>query len=219
MDKHLVSASAGSAYYQENYADYERQNSEEKMRFYDLLVDRWVKRNGKVLEFGCALGHYLGRIVDRYQCSACDINEFGISKAREKFPNTPLWVGSYEVIPADARFDGIVSWDVLEHLPNIEEGLTVLRSHLDQDGFLIAVVPIYDGFLGWLVRLLDHDPTHVTKVGRYQWIAMLEKSGFKVVEKGAILRKLVGKNYLHFTGPKKLLWYFGSAMYFVAKRG
>jgi SAM-dependent methyltransferase len=205
-------------YYQTNYPDYERQTTPEKLRFYLDLVRRWVRPGSSLFELGCGLGHFLATASPHFRVSASEINSYGVSETRRRAPAVEVHLGSYEMIPAEAPPDVVVSWDVLEHLPDLDEGLSTIFQRLSPGGFLIGVVPVYDGPLGWLVTLLDRDPTHVSKFGRHEWLRRLNRAGFDVVERGGILRKLVASQYIHLTRPKTLLRHVGSAYYFAARK-
>lgn len=205
-------------YYSENYGDYELQNSPNKLNFYLDLVSRHVAPNVPLFELGVGQGNFLAAASKKYVVAGCDVNEFGVVETRRKVPQATVLVGSVEAIPADSPLPAVVSFDVLEHLPHLPEALSEIYKKLSPDGFLIGVVPVYDGPLGWLVHLLDNDPTHLTKVSRAAWIKMLEEAGFRIVEQGGILRKLFAKKYIHLTKPQTILRKAGVAYYFVAKK-
>jgi SAM-dependent methyltransferase len=112
----------------------------------------------------------------------------------------------------------VVAWDVLEHIPDLDDALGVLHARLEPSGVLVAVVPVYDGPLGWLVERLDRDPTHVAKWTRRQWVAALERHGFEVLATGGVLRRLMfGRWYVHLTRPARLWRRAGSAFWFAAR--
>lgn len=208
----------GREYYDANYASYERQTPPGKLDFYMALTRRFVPRGSHLFELGVGMGHFLERAAAEFTCSGCDVNPYGLTKTREKVPDVPLTAGSVECIPTDPEVRAVVSWDVLEHLPDLDPALDTIRSRLAPGGVLIAVVPVYDGPLGAIVRMLDHDPTHVSKWSRAAWLEKLEMHGFEVVEHGGILRKLLfSRWYLHLTWPQAVLRRAGSAIWFVAR--
>jgi hypothetical protein len=171
-------------YYRKNYVDYERQNSRRKLDFYLALVRRWVPRGSRLFELGVGAGHFLERASTEYVCSGSDVNLFGVTESRRRVPHADLHEGSFERIPTSPAPTVVVAWGVLEHVPDLDRALGYIRSRLPEPGFLIAVVPVYDGPLGWLVRRLDHDPTHVWKLGRREWIRILHRHGFEIVDSG-----------------------------------
>jgi hypothetical protein len=137
--------------------------------------------------------------------------------SRARVPNVVVHEGSFDCIPTGLR--GVVAWDVLEHISDLNRALESIHSRLEPGGFLIAVVPVYDTVLGPITRLLDRDPTHVWKFSRIDWLDRLRARGFEIVEWGGIIRRLIAARwYLHLTEPQFLLRHLCSAIYFVAKK-
>jgi SAM-dependent methyltransferase len=209
----------GQDYYNTNYINYDRQTSLRKVEFYLKLVRKWVPHGNRIFELGVGMGYFLQRASSEFECMGCDINDFGVDAARNRAPNLPIRKGSYECIPCNRSQKAIVSWDVLEHISDLDVALSHIYSSLVFGVFLIGVVPVYDGPLGWLVRLLDHDRTHVWKWSKKQWFHVLERHHFRVVECGGVIRKLLlFRFYVHIIWPKWLLRSVGSALYFVAEK-
>lgn len=209
----------GQAYFDNNYPDYELQASKNKVNFYLNLLGKWVARKKRVFELGIGLGNFLEAASSDYDCMGCDVNEFAVERTQSRCPDADLFSGSYECIPAEPAADAVVAWDVLEHIKDVDQAISVIHSRIAENGFLIGIVPVYDGPLGWLVRCLDNDPTHLWKLSRKDWQKKLCEHNFSVVECGGVIRKLVaGKWYVHITWPQPLLRRIGSAFYFVAKK-
>jgi len=204
------------SYYSDNYIDYTNQNPPHKIRFYMDLVERWVEKGERIFELGVGLGVFLARANEKFTCQGCDINRYAIAVTQQKLPEVLVVEGSYECIPTTPPQKAVVCWDSLEHLPDLDAALKSIFSKLPQGGYLIGVVPVYDGPLGWLIRLLDKDSTHITKASRTDWLSRLNQHGFDVVEYGGVIRKLIGSHYMHFVTPQIILKSCGTALYFVA---
>jgi len=203
------------SYYANNYVDYAKQNPPHKIRFYIDLVERWVEKGDRIFELGVGLGMFLESANAKFRCQGCDINRYAIGITHEKLPDVLVVEGSYECIPSTPPPKSVVCWDSLEHLPDLDAALKSIFSKLPQGGYLIGMVPVYDGPLGWLVHFLDKDATHVTKISRHEWLSRLNQHGFDVVEYGGVIRKLIGAWYFHFVRPQIILRSFGTALYFV----
>ena len=209
----------GERYYREQYRDYDRQNSARKIGFYMRLVRRWARPHARVHEIGTGLGAFLAEATREFQCSGSEVNEYGLEMTRRRAGGADLSHGSYERIPHSPGPDVVVAWDVLEHMPDLDRALDCVKTRLPPGGLLMAVVPVYDGPLGPVVRWLDRDPTHVWKWPRSRWIQTLTDHGFELVETGGVVRYLVaGRWYLHLTRPAGLWRQIGSAFWFVARR-
>ena len=214
-----MNEAGGADYYAENYRDYERQNSDQKLEFYMKLLARWVPSGSRIFELGSGLGLFLQKATARYDCVACELNPYGAETSRSRVPDVVVHEGSVETIPAEPPPQAIVAWDVLEHISDLDSALETIHSRLVSGGFLIGVVPVYDSLLGPITRFLDHDPTHVWKISRHDWLDRLRQHSFEIVEYGGIIRKLIGSRwYLHLTSPQFLLRHCCSAIYFVARK-
>ncbi len=211
-------AGQDEAYYRDNYPDYAAQNPAHKLAFYRRLLRRHVSPGAHLFELGVGLGRFLETVRSDYRCAGCDINAFGVEQTRRRTGVERLHVGSVETLNEEPAPDVVVAWDVLEHLPELDGALRAVHARLARGGHLIGVVPVYDGPLGWLVTLLDKDPTHVTKEARRCWLRRLTAAGFEIREWGGILRRLIGSRYLHLTAPQPLLRRTGSALYFAARK-
>jgi SAM-dependent methyltransferase len=209
----------GQRYFAENYSDYDRQNSSAKLFFYMENLRRRLVKGSLIFELGVGLGSFLEMASREYQCMGCDPNDYAVEQTRRKLPSADIRQGSYEQIPSDPVCQAVVALDVLEHIPQLDEALSTIHRKLVGNGMLFGVVPVYDGPLGPVVRLLDKDPTHLWKLSRQQWLERLEQNHFEVVEFGGIIRKLLFRRwYLHLTRPQWLLKTCGSAVYFIARR-
>jgi SAM-dependent methyltransferase len=209
----------GQRYFSENYSDYDLQNSPAKLSFYMNMIRRQLPKGSLIFELGVGLGSFLKAASQEYSCIGCDPNEFAIEQTRLKLSSSDIRQGSYEQIPVEPVCQAVVAWDVLEHIPQLRDALSVIYQRLPDGGMLLGVVPVYDGPLGPVVRLLDKDPTHLWKWSRHQWLDELKQSQFEVVQFGGIIRKAVFRKwYMHITKPQWLLRPIGSALYFAAKK-
>lgn len=215
----MVICKKDEAYYDDNYINYELQTSLRKIEFYVNLLRKWIPPSQTIFELGIGKGHFLHAAMAYYKCAGCDINEFGVGAAKDKLPNADIVVGSYESIPTNPSPDAVVAWDVLEHIAALDEALSCIHSKIDKGGFLVGIVPVYDGPLGGLVRFLDSDQTHVSKLSRHQWLEKLRSHNFTIMESGGVIRKLIfNRYYFHIARPQFLMRHIGSAYYFVAQK-
>jgi SAM-dependent methyltransferase len=206
------------SYFETNYRDYFAQNPPAKVGRYVDIVRQYLPAGG-LLEIGCAFGVYAEALSSFLTVVATDVSSYAVDRARGR-PGASRVVfrtGKLEDFdfPA-ASFDGVAAFDVLEHIPDIDGSLVRLRALLKPGGLLFLTVPVYDGPLGPIVRLLDRDPTHVHKWGRDRWRQLAERHGFRVVERVGMLRYGIGKQYLFFAHP--LLAPVGSALFLVLRR-
>ncbi len=92
----------------------------------DLLVDLYVASiDGKILDVGCGEGHHLQRMIE------CGIDAFGVEissvccqKYLQNIPHANTDICDYSK-KSESRFDGIICFDVLEHIPEDQLNTTL----------------------------------------------------------------------------------------------
>jgi SAM-dependent methyltransferase len=187
-------------YFETAYFDYERQNPARKLRFYRRLLDEHLEpvEHPAILEIGCGLGSFLASLDARWIKYGFDVSVYAVSQAKAKNPDAQLVVASGLQIPFTRRFDAIVSFDVLEHLPDPEAAFDEVASHLAPAGVFAFVVPVYDGLSGPVIRRLDNDVTHLQKHGRGFWLQLVSRR-FRVLAWHGLIRYLLpGGIYLNW---------------------
>lgn len=126
------------------------------------------------LDVGCAEGSFLVHAIHAFpgvQWSGTDVSSYALERARAQLPGVDLKEAPATALPFEAgSFDLVTAFDVLEHVPALAAGVSELHRVLRPGAQLIVSVPVYDGPLGWLVRLLDKDPTHLHKNSRQWWL-------------------------------------------------
>ena len=215
----------GEAYYSTTYRDYFRQNPAHKLEFYRSIVQQRVPphRPTRVLDIGCGLGGFLACLresdPDRtsFDLTGVDISEFAIATNSSTYPNEKFSVCTAERIgELGQTFDVVTAFDVLEHLPSPDDAASAIANSLGQDGVLILVVPVYDGPLGPVVKLLDKDESHVQLQSRQWWLAWTSRH-FAVTGWQGIFRTLTPwGQYVHL--PTTLLRRVAPAVMITARK-
>jgi 2-polyprenyl-3-methyl-5-hydroxy-6-metoxy-1,4-benzoquinol methylase len=206
-------------YFDEMYdGEYDKRNPEYKFRSYTSEIRPYVKNNGDVLDIGCAYGSFLKQAIRYFNVSGTDISAHAIEIAKQRVPDAgKIWVSDVQSIDKSKSYDGITCFDVLEHVPGIEDALKHIHSLLSPGGVLTITVPVYDTFIGSLVGKLDKDPTHVHKNSRYWWVQLLQEHGYEIVTwKGIWRYYFKGLFYLHYVS--KLTRSFTPAIIIIARK-
>ena len=153
---------------------------------------------GTLLDIGCAYGLFLEVAKDHFTCFGMDVDFGVISEAAKRAPRVSLVCGALPCLPFNS-IDIVTLLDVIEHVEDLEAALAALKEAIRPGGIELVVVPVYDGPLGWLVKRLDVDLSHVHQHSRKFWLDLIRKY-FKLLEyKGVFRRLLFGKVYLHLT--------------------
>lgn len=190
-----------AGYFADNYPSYAAQNPAKKLDFYRRVIERWAPetRPLDLLDVGCGLGRFPAFLSqDDYRVHATDVSRWALEKNREQFPHVDFREASATETPfPDDAFDVVTSFDVIEHVPDLDGVGEAVTSMLRPGGVFVFVVPVYDGLSGPAIRLLDKDPTHVHKNPRGFWLDWAAER-FRVLEWWGILRYLLPfEYYLH----------------------
>jgi SAM-dependent methyltransferase len=191
----MTAGAAGSEYYAKYYRDYERQNPAAKLQYYARLVSQQLDRSDRsprVHDLGCAFGRFLGAAPQHWIRSGSDANHYALDVAREAYPQVTFSADDQLEVPNS--FDAVTAFDVLEHIEDVDGTLARIAAALRPRGILVAVMPVYDGPLGGIVRALDRDPTHVHRESRRFWFETIARH-LDIVERIGITRYLLPWGY------------------------
>jgi SAM-dependent methyltransferase len=203
-------------YYRNIYRHYERQNPVYKMAFYRNLIFKFRGSSAaRILDVGCAFGGFLASMPDDWSRFGIDVSSFAIQQAQTTRPELQLAAATLETNPFHGPFDVVTSFDVIEHIQNLDYVAESVRSLLKPGGLFLFVVPTYDGPLGPVVHLLDRDPTHIHKTNRNFWLDWAGRN-FDLLDWQGAYRMLLPKGpYIHF--PTHAMRAFAPAIVVAAK--
>jgi len=164
------------------------------------LIDKKIV---KILDIGCGEGYFLKNIKETFDSETWGIEINEEVAQRTKLNVDHVLIGSVETLLSsipDDYFDCISFNDVLEHLYNPSEILSLVGSKLTKDGYIIASIPNVRYFhnLSELIVKKDWDykdsgildSTHLRFFTEKSIRRMFVKAGYKV-------EKLVGINELN----------------------
>ena len=190
----------GEEYYQQNYRSYDRQNPDHKLAYYRERIERYRDRAlpMRIHDLGCGPGNFLAGLNPDWSVFGSDINTFAIERAQQRMTGGRFALGSGAVdVLFDETFSVVTAFDVLEHVPSIEEAGSTIARQLLPGGLFLFVVPVYDGLSGPVIALLDRDPTHVHKRARQFWIDWACRHFTLLAWEGVLRYLLPGGYYLH----------------------
>ena len=155
---------------------------------YEMRVSRWTRSKPEgetVLEVGCGPGLMLAAFKRHHW------RVFGIERSEEvaararSIPGVEIVTTSIENLPADARFDLIILFQVLEHIGEPVALLSECAKRLEPGGKVIVNVP---NFASWQSRFagpkwLHLDvPRHLNHFTPESLAQTLERAGLKLDE-------------------------------------
>lgn len=172
------------------------------------MILSYVKKNSRILEFGCANGRMTKYLKENLACSV-DIVEIDYEAGKEaaKYANKKC-LGEIEGnienykwydILSEERYDYIIFADVLEHLYCPAKVLRKCMDLLKKDGKILTSIPniahnsiiiglINNKFTYTDVGLLDN--THIRFFTEESFVSMIENIGLFVVLEEALIAKV-----------------------------
>ena len=110
-------------------------------------LERWCPARGRLLELGASYGHSLALARERgWDVVGVELSPTASAYARTNFGLTVYNCDLADVPLADASFDAVIGWHVLEHVRNPKDQLLRLAALLKPGGVLGLRVPNIDSF-------------------------------------------------------------------------
>jgi len=149
------------------------------------LINSFSSNEKKLLDVGCGTGDFL-QIAQKNKWTASGIepNEKARTIANTKTSNSVFEVDHLLKIKPNS-FNVITLWHVLEHLPKLDEHISILRSLLKPEGTLIIAVPNYNSYDAKYYKEFwaAYDaPRHLWHFSQSSVSKLVEKEKMKVVK-------------------------------------
>jgi ubiquinone/menaquinone biosynthesis C-methylase UbiE len=161
-------------------------------RLITQVINKYVKKNDKILDIGVGGGHLMEILVPEIDCYGIDISRSAVDHLKKKGIKK-VKIGSIEDIPFDIQFDIIILMDVIEHLSEkqLKSGLENIRNHLTSGGYFIITTPFEENLNNHKVICPDcgavfHSVGHVRSFEESSMKNLLEKHSFNVEEIGRL---------------------------------
>lgn len=140
-----------------------------------------INENTKVLEIGCGEGGNLKPFLDMHcQCVGIDMSENQINNAKTFYASHPenkkiefICSDIYKVEKEELKFDLIMMRDVIEHIPNQELFMKIVKKFLNPDGVL------FFGFPPWQNPFGGHQQVCQSKISKMPYIHLLPTSLYR----------------------------------------
>ncbi len=139
-DEHVINT------YDEDYSRFYLAKARKKVRRFTRWVrrvQRFGKRGGRWLDVGCSAGFVLEAAMRRgFEVHGIDVEAHGVRAARERLGIDTVQQGFLEQAGyPDGYFDVISMYDVIEHIPTINDFLAELKRILAPDGLIDISTP------------------------------------------------------------------------------
>ena len=149
------------------------------------LINSWSSEGKTLLDVGCGTGDFL-QIArqNNWTVSGIEPNEDARQIANSKTNNSVNNIDHLLEFPKHS-FDVISLWHVLEHLPNLDQQVFILKSLLKENGTLIIAVPNYKSYDAKYYKnfwAAFDVPRHLWHFSQESISKLFSKENMKVVE-------------------------------------
>lgn len=169
------------------YYDYEGDRMAEikNMRAYLKGIMRY-KKNGKLLDMGCATGLFLLEAQkEKFDVYGIDVSRYAIGIAKKRFGKR-VKLSSIEKSDYEKQeFETITMFDLLEHLKDPRDVLIKTKSILKNDGLLVINTGDTNSFMAKMQGKDWHffiPPQHFFYFSVSNLKSLLDQAGFKIIK-------------------------------------
>ncbi len=128
-----------------NYLESESVLRTEFSKSAKILLD-YVKKDGRILEVGCAFGFFLLEASDYFRVEGIEISDYAANYARSRGLSVRTGVVNEAALKDLGMFDAIVLFDVIEHLQDPYETLSICWQHLNPGGVVMFTTGDFGSF-------------------------------------------------------------------------
>ncbi len=176
-----IENSAGAPNATATSADFEFAALSEAVNYPKALIKEFgPSLHGEVIEIGAGIGQMTGLLLELPQISrlvSIEPDPVFAGHFRAAYPGAEFIEGTIEQAPADARWDGILSINVLEHIQADEAELAAYANFLSaRQGVLCLFVPARPEIYG----PIDKDFGHFRRYTRPELRRKLAAAGFTI---------------------------------------
>lgn len=170
------------------YDDYQKdktnilKTSERRLR----SIEAFMPKKGMLLDVGCALGYFVEAAVRRgWDAHGIDISRYAIDAAKQTLGDRVMRGVLADANFPKGKFDAVVSWDCIEHVPDPRAQLKQTAELLKPGGLLVMATPDAGSAVAKLMgdRWMGYkDLEHLFYFSRRSLRMLLEQSGFEVIK-------------------------------------
>jgi 2-polyprenyl-3-methyl-5-hydroxy-6-metoxy-1,4-benzoquinol methylase len=149
-------------------------------------VRKYIPEGSRLLDAGANYGHFLKVAQGGFRAEGFDISPAAVAYAQSHFAAQNVVASIYELPPVrQGPYDGVVNFDVIEHVEDPRRALASLHSVMKPSALLFVTTPDARSPVARAMGMRWHylDPIqHIVLFGRDNLRSLLAQTGFEVVE-------------------------------------
>ena len=145
-----------------------------------LKLIRRFRKNGRLLDVGCAYGFLVNEASKHFESYGIDISSFAVKKSKEHNSRNIFRALASSLPFRDESFDAITLVDTLEHVPDFNSCLKDVVRALKKKGVLLLQLPNPLVWADVCSRFGLDDKTHVNNFRLGQWLRVLRENGVRI---------------------------------------
>lgn len=156
-----------------------------------LQLQKLGKKNGKILEIGCATGFFLSEAKKQgFSVQGVEISKFACNYAKERF-GLKIFNGIIEDFKTKSKYDVIVLLDVIEHVLSLKTFMTKIKKLCKKGTIIIISTPITDSPIVKLLgkKWVHYRPEHIFYFNRDSIKQFLTNENFNLLKTGYLKRE------------------------------
>lgn len=132
----------------------------------------------RLLDVGCGTGGMLPMLGQFGEVSGLDGDPLAVAQCHARYSSFPVTRADIpQDVPADASFDVVSAFDVIEHIADDVQALRALRGAARPGGHVVVTVPA----LSWLWSSHDVANGHQRRYGRSQLTGAVRVAGLELL--------------------------------------
>ncbi|PLQ01534.1 class I SAM-dependent methyltransferase [Cupriavidus pauculus] len=170
-------------------------------------LEKYSRKLDSFLEIGCGTGFVLSGVARQYpdaKLYGSEIFSAGLGFAAERTPSVNFMQMDARHVPFIDEFDAIGAFDVLEHINEDEQVLSMLHQAVKPGGLLVLTVPQH----AWLWSPTDDYACHVRRYSAKELHAKVQAAGFNVERStsfvSALLPAMLASRAMQKRSPRRI---------------
>jgi len=146
-------------------------------------INKFHKKDGKLLDIGCATGIFIKAASKYYECTGLDVSNVATDIAVNELGVNAKCGTIFDFNTKDQLFDIVTMWDVIEHVRDPDEYIAHVSKVVNPGGLLVVSTGNIESLMFKIQKKNWHlmiPPFHLYYFNKTNLTKLLESNGFEV---------------------------------------